>query len=221
MRPIVFHLADKHMEEGLRAFFRRNNWHHALGCNRFDIDPGSSEDIFRVAGRADPSIWRNAGTHLKTHLATHEHAVVILDEDFDPYPGAVQIRQEISRDMREKGWADDRFVVVVIEPMLEAWLWADAVSTAKGFNVPSFDELRQQLIADGLWGDGDPKPSEMKRARDRASRIGGRQTGSAIFRDVFTHLSSRGFDACAEPGFQLLRQTLRRWFPAQPIGASA
>lgn len=213
MAPIVFHLADKHMEQGLRAFFRRANWHYAMGCDRFEINAESNDDIYRIAGATDPILWKAAGDHLKTHLGTHERAVVIIDEDFDPYPGADQIRKDATQNMLAQGWPEDRFKIIVIEPMLEAWLWADGASTARGFNVPDFGRLRDQLIAEHLWDAGALKPREMKRARDRAASLGGRKTGSAIFRAVFENLSSRAFDQCVEPGFSTLRQALRRWFP--------
>jgi hypothetical protein len=219
MPPIVFHLADKHMEEGLRAFFRRNNWHFALGCRRFPIDPESTVDIFRVAGATDPILWKQAGANLRTHLNTHERAVVVLDEFFDPFPGAEQIRKAVAASMQKHGWPEDRFAVIVIQPMLEAWLFADAVSTARGFNVPDFRQIQQQLIRQKLWQQGAPKPHEMKQARNVAARIGGRTTGSSIFRAVFQNLSSRAFDACGEPGFQLLRNALQTWFP--PEGTAA
>jgi hypothetical protein len=223
MSDIVFHLADKSMAEGLRAFFRRDNWHYALGCRRFDIDPDSRDDIFQIGGCTDGGLWKNAHTNLATHFRTHQHAVIILDKDFDPYPAPQKIREDIRANMRQRGWTDDRFEVIVIEPMLEAWLWADAVSTAKGFGVSDFDELKNQLVAKNLWNPTDPKPkpTHMKAARDLAAKIGHRSTGSPIFREVFTSLSSRALSACVEPSFVLLLHTLQTWFPHTPAGGAA
>jgi hypothetical protein len=73
--------------------------------------------------------------------------------------------------------------------------------------------LRSQLIAEKLWEEGALKPTQMKKARDRAASIGKRTTGSPIFRAVFTHLSSRALDECVEPGFRLMREKLTSWFP--------
>lgn len=219
MRPVVFHLADDHMEKGLRAFFHRDNWHHALRCARFELDPDSSEDIFRVGGCTDPGMWKEAHFNLASHLKTHEHAIVLIDEDFDPHPGAARIREDIGDGLMSAGWERERFEVVVIEPMLEPWLWTHSDHVATAFGLSRFAELRAELTRQGLWSEGDPKPRELKRARDLAARLGGRKTGGPIFASVFTALSSRALDQCREPGFLLLRQTLQRWFP--PEGAEA
>lgn len=221
MSDIVFHLADKSMAEGLRAFFRRDNWHYALGCGQFNIDSESRDDVFQIGGCTDGGLWKNAHTNLATHFHTHRHAVIILDKDFDPYPTPQQIREDIRANMRQRGWTDDRFEVIVIEPMLEAWLWADAVSTAKGFGVADFGTLKQELVDHGLWNPAEPKPSQMKAARDLAAKIGRRKTGSPIFREVFNSLSSRALSTCVEPGFVLLLRTLREWFPPAPAGGAA
>jgi hypothetical protein len=213
MRPVVFHLADSHMEKGLRAFFRRDNWHYAMRCNRFELDPESSEDIFRVGGCTDQGLWKGASANLATHRKTHERAVVIIDEHFDPYPGAAQIQQDMTRDLVDAGWDRDRFEVMVIEPMLEAWLWMESDHVATAFGLTRFADLRASLVDQGLWDEGAAKPRELKRARDFAARLGGRKTGGPIFKSVFGALSSRALDHCTEPGFVLLRETLQRWFP--------
>ena len=115
------------------------------------------------------------------------------------------------------------FEVIVIEPMLEAWLWADAVSTANGFGVANFNDLKNQLVKKNLWNPDEPKPKaeQMKAARNLAAKIGRRSTGSPIFRAMFSSLSSRALNACIEPGFVLLLRTLRDWFPPAPVGGVA
>ena len=215
MRPIVFHLADGHMEAGLRAFFRRDNWHYALDCRRFEIDAESPEDILRVGGCTDCGLWTRCYENLATHLRSHERAIVIIDEYFDPWPGAAKIREDISRQLLESGWQRERFEVVVIQPMLEAWLWVENDRVANAFGFSTFHDLRQMLHGAGLWDEGQlkPNPSKLKDARDLAARRGGRKIGKPIFCGVFEAMSSRAVNSCTEPGFALLRETLRRWFP--------
>src|SRR5438093_1003072 len=99
MKPLVFHLADGAMVEGLKGFFRRNNWHYAIGCGRIDIDPESDRDFFKVPGRNDQAVWKFAHTYLSPFREAYEHAIIIVDEYFDPFPGATQIRADISANM--------------------------------------------------------------------------------------------------------------------------
>jgi hypothetical protein len=213
MRPLVFHLADNTMVEGLKAFFRRDNWHHALGCARFTLDPDSLQDFLKVPGENDQSVWRFADKHLAPFLETYQRALVVLDESFDPSPGAVQIHADICRSLAQAGWERERFEVIVIQPMLESWLWMDSDHVAQAFGCQSYASLRDHLVAEGLWAVGREKPTELKAARDRAAQLGRTKSGRTVFRHVFSAVSRRALDRCQEPGFQLLRRTLRTWFP--------
>jgi hypothetical protein len=213
MGDAVFHIADKSMEAGLRAFFQRPDWHALLGCARFQIDPVSTDDIFRVPRYKDGGVWKYAATNLANHLGRYDRAIVILDEHFDPYPGAAKIRADIEQNMCDAHWPADNFSVIVIQPMLEAWLWADDASTAAAFGVADFPALRAQLVDEGYWTGGEPKPHDMKGARDRAVTIGGRITSNVLFQTVFGQLTGGALDHCVEPGFARLRQALRTWFP--------
>jgi hypothetical protein len=216
-RPIIFHLADGAMEQGFRAFFRRNNWHYALQCDRFEIDPASDTDILRIGGKTDPAVWQGAHEHLAPFKALYDHAVIVIDEHFDPSPGATQIKQDVRNNMVNAGWAPERFEVVVIQPMLESWLWMDSDHIAKAFGVSDYTTLRNQLISEGLWDADTPKPkgSELKAACKRACQLGGTKSSRATFSHIFSAVSSRALNRCEEPGFNLMRTTLRIWFPPQ------
>lgn len=221
MRPVVFHLADKAMADGFRAFFKRNNWHYALGCARFDINHESDEDIFQIPGCTDPGIWQNAHNNLTTHFKSHERAVIVLDEYFGVRFKAAIIAKDITRNMLKSGWERERFEVIVITPMLEAWLWADNINVVRAFGFHNFNELQRPLIDRGLWVEGEfkPAPAYLKEAKEVALKLGNTKMGSAVFRRLFEKLSSRAIDACQEPGFQLMRARLREWFP--PKGGKA
>lgn len=217
-RDVIFHLADHHMETGLRAFFKREDWHHAMGCNRFEIDYESNEDILRVAGHTDGGIWKHSHENLVPFREKYERAVIVLDADFEPHPGAETLVSDISRGMLGKGWEVDQFCVCVIQPELEAWLWAPNLNVAQAFGHGDFERLRASLADEGLWDEGQPKPNDLKRARDRAASLGGKRTGGPIFRGVFGGISRRAFDRCEEPGFQSMRSALQTWFPIQGGG---
>jgi len=221
MGDVVFHLADKSMEAGLRAFFRRSNWHTVLECARFEIDPKSDDDIFRVPRYKDGGVWKYAATNLGNHIGRFEHAVVILDEHFDPWPGAAQIRTDIEQNMLAAGWTRERFEVIVIQPMMESWLWTDDASVGAAFGIANFSALRNQWIEHGLWtfGEWKPKPERMKEVTARAMDAGWRMMNDSLFTTAFSEIHKEAVDQCIEPGFTQLRQTLQTWFP--PNGGAA
>jgi len=214
-RDVVFHLADGNMEAGFRAFFARDDWHHALGCRRFTIDPDSERDIFRKGGQTDGGLWKHAHTNLTPFRALYDHAVIILDADFDPHPGAKVLCKDIAKGMTSAGWAPDSFCVVVIDPELEAWLWAPNQNVALAFGFDSIEELRTPLEQENLWEAGKPKPGDLKAARDRAAKLGGKKTGGPLFKGVFGGISSRALGKCVEPGFKTMRKALQTWFPKE------
>jgi hypothetical protein len=215
MGDVIFHLADGHMEKGLKAFFARDNWEFVLGCRRFEIDPLSETDFFRVGGDTDGGIWKHAGNNLRPFRDKYEHAVVILDADFVPHPGADVLHQDISAAMVQSGWSPERFVVVVIQPELEAWLWAPNLNVAQAFGHGDFGRLRAALEREHLWNPGEAKPHDLKAARDRAAKLGGKRTGGPIFKGVFSAISRAACVRCEERGFIALRTALQGWFPRE------
>lgn len=220
MRDIIFHIADQHMEAGFRAFFARDNWHHVLGCSRFEIDPESERDIFRRGGYTDGGIWKHAHNNLMLFKEDYRHAVIVLDADFEPHPGVEKLREDITNNMLGAGWAEGSFCVVVIDKELEAWLWAPNVNVAKAFGHNDFDQMRAALAQKNLWDEGAPKPNDLKAARDLAARLGGKRTGGPIFRGVFEGISKRACDLCQENGFITMRNALQTWFPPTEGGAA-
>lgn len=215
MKDVIFHIADAHMESGFRAFFSRDDWHFTLGCHRFDIDPDSNEDIYRRGGYTDGGLWKHAHNNLAPFRERYRYAVIVLDADFEPHPGAEVLHADISANMQSAGWHMDSFQVVVIQPELEAWLWAPNLNVAQAFGHADFDQMKAVLAAEDWWNEGEPKPSDLKAARDRAARLGGKRTGGPIFKGVFNGLSKRACDRCVEPGFIAMRTALQTWFPQQ------
>lgn len=220
MRDIIFHLADQHMEAGFRAFFARDNWHHVLGCSQFEIDPDSERDIYRRGGYTDGGIWKHAHNNLVPFKDDYRYAVIVLDADFEPHPGAEKLRDDITKNMLGAGWTADSFCVVVIDKELEAWLWAPNVNVAKAFGHGDFDQMRAALAQKNLWDEGAPKPNDLKAARDLAAKLGGKKTGGPIFRGVFKGISKRACDLCQENGFIAMRTALKTWFPLTEGGVA-
>jgi hypothetical protein len=214
MRPLVFHVPDGQMEAGLRAFFHNASFHHKLGCAKFDIDWQSDDDFFRVPGLTDPGVYQTAHDNLRPFQRTHEHALVLLDETFPGSPGAAQIQESVSKNMRSSGWLDERFQVIVIQPMLEAWLWTDNQHVEKAFGHTRPPSLRQRMNTAHLWPEGTAKPVDLKAATVTAAGWGGKKSSAALFGAVFG--SPRSLAECVEPGFIRLRETLQGWFPPTP-----
>jgi hypothetical protein len=183
------------------------------------VDPLSPSDIFRVPRHTDGGVWKHAGANLRPFRDKYRFAVIVIDADFDPHPGPAVLLSDISTDMMTEGWERERFAVIVIQPELEAWLWAPNLNVARAFGHEDFGALRRQLEQEQLWDSGDPKPKNLKHATARAAKLGKKQTGGPIFMSVFGAISMRACQSCVEPGFVALRAALQNWFPAPSPGS--
>lgn len=211
MRSLIIHVADKQMEEAFRGFFSRPDAHRKLGCGAFSFDPET--EIFRNPLDTDPGVYGNAHLNLQIFQGTHEHALIVLDGQFPGSPGLEAIRRGVAQNMEQSGWERDLFEVVVIDPMLEAWLWMDNVHVERAFAHRRSPSLREKLQAQGLWPADRPKPPDLKGATKTAASWGGVRSDAVLFRKVFG--SSRSLQDCTLESFHLLRDTLQRWFPAE------
>lgn len=214
MRDVIFHVADSTMATGLKAFFSRDNWEIVLGCRRFEIDPENDKDIYSISGCTDGGVWKKAHINLALSKYHYRHAVIILDADFEPHPGAKTLCADITNNMLGANWAPESFCVAVIEPELESWLFANNLNVANALGHRNFDRLVATLASKGLWNRGDPKPNDLKLALKRAMQLGDKRTRGPIFKTVFSGISRRACDSCVEPGFTTMRAALQTWFPA-------
>jgi hypothetical protein len=203
-RDIVFLVADNGIKQVLKGFLSREP-HKRIGCGKFDIDP---ELEIRVEPTNDPGVYVKAHELLQPYQHSHEHAVVILDDDWDGSPRAHAIRESIGQRLAA-GWKE--FAVIVIEPELEAWLMDENEHLARIFRCP--DNYREILGAAGFWPEGAPKPPRPKEALDYLRERHRARATNAEFGKLASAISVRH---CQNAAFVQLREQLRVWFPERP-----
>jgi hypothetical protein len=115
MRDCVFWVADKNMEATVQGFLGRPQFHRSLGCAPFDFD------LF-VDPHRDPGVFSRAHTSITGLRNSYQHAVVMLDCAWEGSPGQAAIKQQLTPRIAAAGWDPARFLVVAIDPELEAWI---------------------------------------------------------------------------------------------------
>ncbi|MGH7172554.1 MAG: methylation-associated defense system protein MAD4 [Gemmataceae bacterium] len=211
MRDCVFFTADSTMRQALLGFLTRKDCfkHYNLGTAPFQFD--ANEDLFASA-TMDPGTYTTGEELLKPFQNTHRHAVLMLDADWDGSPGAETIRNDLTSRILASGWSEGSFRVIVVDPELEAWIWQrnQRVATALKFgSVAEMVKAVQDAKVD--WPDGEPKPSDPKKALEAvATRRRGIGFSSAIHRSITATVSLVN---CQDAAFLELRQTLQGWFP--------
>lgn len=210
MRDCIFLVADKNMEAIFSGFLGRDQCHRSLGTGPFAFDPES--DVIVDEAGADPGVFHRAHELLRPYLDGYRFAVVAVDCAWDGSPGAEAIIAGISAKMTAAGWHQDRFVVIAIDPEVEAWMWQDNVHVASALRYRGKMGLRQHLRDNGWWPDGAGKPPSPKETMEWVLRSTKRRRSSAVYREIASKVSVRH---CQDGSFQHLVRTLREWFPPQ------
>lgn len=161
----------------------------------------------------DPGCRAACASHLRSLLETHEHALVVFDQDGCGREGLPReaIQAEVEADLRRSGW-EDRAKAVVIDPELEAWVWGPSAEVARMLHWPSYRELKSWLEGRELWPPDAAKPPDPKAAMRAALREKRIRASATVFRGLADTVSLRH---CQCPAFGELTKTLIRWFPVQ------
>lgn len=200
---LVCLVADKSMEASARAILERPN---AIGVRPFAFE------VLRHP-QHDPGCFHHSARILSGYSSRAEHALVLLDHEWDGVPGdpvhelEAQVVESLGPDWQHRAGA------VVIAPELEAWVFTDSphVPAALGWDVATMGDFRTALADQGFWPHGSIKPPDPKAAMDWALRKIGQPRSSAIFRDIASNVSLR---RCRDESFGRFRGHLTRWFGA-------
>jgi hypothetical protein len=207
LRELIILVADGTMEAVLRVFFERK-FHRVLGCAPFEFDPAN--DIFHDPLNTDGGVHRRSHEILRRYLATHRHALVVLDRQFGAERPADEVRADIEQQLDANGWSG-RAAAVVIDPELEVLLWQDNPNVEKALRHDG-PPLRQLLSEDGRWPLSQlkpPAPKDLIRSIIKSNRAG---PPMVVYSQIARSVSTAG---CADPAFHRIRDVLRTWFKAE------
>jgi len=210
MRDCIFLLADTNMRAAFEGYFTRQGFGQSLSCGNFDFDPYL--DIVVASGDNDPGLYTRGHEILRSYQATHRHAVVVLDAEWDGSPGKEKIINHLTTQIKATGWEADRFVVIVIDPELENWIWQQSDHVAKGLGFGNRHELMADPGLRAAWPPGQAKPSSPKEIFQSLLQKRRIPRSSAIYKKITSHVSARH---CQDSAFQRLADSLRSWFPPE------
>ena len=202
MKDLYVLVADQDMAETLRAVLDRPK---SLGIRPIQ------HDVDRHFDR-DPGCRSDASRRLRPYLSQYRKALVIFDKDGCGREGdsRERIQMGVEQDLASNGWAGGRAKAVVIEPELEAWVWSGSANVARVLGWPhEYDDLRRWLVEQGLWLEGNAKPTDPKAAMKAVLRETRKAHSAALFGELAKRTTWRG---CQCPAFAELKSTLKRWF---------
>ena len=197
-------VADLDMEQTVRGLLARPE-SLEMAPMKFDV---------RRHPRRDSGCRTGAVEYLRAVLRSYSHALVMFDlHGSGSHRSREETGHEIEDALSRNGW-DGRAKAIVIEPELEAWVWADSekVPQVLGWNK-KYAELRRWLREQGLWPNGSHKPPDPKEAMERAMQESRSRRSSRKFFELANVISLK---RCRDPSFNDFKQTLRTWFPPKP-----
>lgn len=201
-RNLVVLVADSNAESTVCGLLLRPQ---ALGIRpvRFDV-------YVHVA--RDPGCFKTGHDFLRPMTNRYTHGLVLFDRIGSGQDRRTResLEESVRARLAASGW-DDRAEVIVLDPELEIWVWADSthVDHCLGWHgrQPS---LRAWLFSQGLWSENDPKPSDPKAALEQALRLVRKPRSSSLYKRLAERVSLR---SCQDPSFVKFKRTLRNWFP--------
>ena len=162
----------------------------------------------------DPGCRTDALRYLHPRASNYRRALIVFDKEGCGREGATreEIQREVEQDLSCAGWRQ-RSKVIVIDPELEAWVWAGSsrIPEILGW-ATSYRLLKASLSEKGFWPREAAKPPNPKEAMKAALREKGRRASSRLFGALAESVTLRG---CQCPAFNELKRTLRSWFPAE------
>jgi hypothetical protein len=168
-----------------------------------------SFDLFRHP-RKDPGVYQEAAEFLRPYAARYDYALVLMDQAWQGSPGdARTLSETMHEQIARTGWTAPTFQVVVIEPELEAWVWAASPAVPEVLRT-TWEAIQELAQRRNYWSTGDLKPHEPKALLEAVLRQQRRPRSAAIFQALARRIS---LSRCQDPAFALLRETLARWFP--------
>jgi len=210
MRDCIFLVADKNMQAAFEGFLTRQAFYQSLGCGNFSFDP--RQDIAVASGDNDPGLYTRGHELLRPYQATHRHAVVVLDAEWDGSPGKAAITEHLTTQISTTGWAAGLFVVIVIDPELENWIWQQNDHVARGLGFGNSNELMADTDLQAAWPQGQGKPTSPKEILETLLQKRRIPRSSAIYKQITSQVSTR---RCQDSAFQQLIASLKAWFPQE------
>lgn len=210
MNDLLFLVADRNMAAAVGGLLERDQIHRIVGCGQFSFD--ARRDIKVAEGQNDPGLYTRANELLRPLRVEYEHAVVIVDEEWNGSPGATGIEQRLRAHLDDAGWTAENSLGLCVRPEADVWLWSDSPHSAKALGWTSWDLLRRRLEQEGLIAAGKAKPERPKEAAEWALHNSpGKRVprSSALYREVSSQASVQ---RCEDDALNRLLNALRAWF---------
>ncbi len=155
----------------------------------------------------DSGCFQKGPELLDSFRGSHRHGLLVLDAAWDGAPSAMKMERELATRV-QRTWGADA-AVLVLNPELETWAFtgSDKLADHLGWSLMRHGDFKFWL-AQRVGESG--KPSDPKGVLDQATKLTHRPRNPAWWGKLGA--MPINFNACADPAFVKLKQSLQRWF---------
>lgn len=203
MKELIILVADKNMQFAMEGLLTRHQAFRIRRLTRGDFD-------IYVHPLRDPGVFKEVAAFLRPYQRQYQYALVLLDREGSGQETrtASEIENEIKTNLERNGWPN-RAEVIVLDPELEIWAWANSPHLAAHTGWADMRSLMNFARNQGIWEANMSKPSRPKEALEALLREKRIQRSSAIYKKIATDVS---FCDCTDPAFLKIKTVLREWF---------
>ncbi|MDM8549542.1 hypothetical protein QUF72_05670 [Desulfobacterales bacterium HSG2] len=203
MKELIVLVADKNMQFAMEGLLTRHQAFQMRRLTRRDFD-------IYVHPLRDPGVFKEAAAFLRPYQRQYQYALVLLDREGSGQEKktASEIADEIKTNLERNGWRK-RAEVIVPDPELEIWAWANSPHLATHTGWAELRSLMNFVKNSGTWEADASKPERPKEAFEALLREKKIQRSSSIYRKIATDVSFRD---CTDPAFLKIKTVLREWF---------
>lgn len=203
MKELIVLVADKNTQFAMEGLLTRHQAFQMRKLTRGNFD-------IYVHPLRDPGVFKEAAAFLRPYQKQYQYALVLLDREGSGQEKktAREIADEIKTNLERNGWRK-RAEVIVLDPELEIWAWANSPHLATHTGWAELRSLMNFVKNSGIWEADASKPERPKEAFESLLREKKIQRSSSIYRKIATDVSFRD---CTDPAFLKIKTILREWF---------
>jgi hypothetical protein len=202
MKDLIILVADLDTESVLSGFLPRLE--RVCGTRLFTFD------IRRHINR-DPGCANESADFLRSFSGQYRYAMVVFDREGSGQEkkSRAELEDVVQKSLEANGWAVGDVAVVVLDPEIENWMWANSPHVSNALRWKRSENLYDWLVSTHWLSAGAVKPERPKEAVEAALRLCKTPRSSSIYREVAERASFLG---CTDPAFVKMLAVLQEWF---------
>jgi hypothetical protein len=179
---------------------------------RFQIVLGTREitfDIFKHSQR-DGGCRTESHNFLRGMIKNYDYAMVIFDYEGSGSHKSVENSEKEVKELLEKNGWKNKCEVIIANPEIDNWIWANSPHVATHLGWQNLDELNLFLVKENFKKDAKSKPERPKEAMEIALKSKKEiPHTSAIFKNIANDVS---FKSCTDKSFLKFKDKIVEWF---------